>query len=70
MVIIVERASPTAQAMTPTAEDDVTESLRDLARWLYRRLEDEYQFQTSDAEVDAALDANDYRFTATGARLP
>ncbi len=70
MVITVERATPTDQAMTATAGDDVTESLRNLARWLYRRLEDEYDFQTSDAVVDAALDANDYTFTEAGARFP
>lgn len=70
MAIRVERASPTGQAMTPTAEDDVTEALRDLARWLYRRLEGEFDYQTSDAEVDAAFHANDYTFTERGARFP
>lgn len=70
MAIAVERACSTDQAMTATAEDVVTECLRDLARWLYRRLEAEYDFQTSDTQVDAAFCANDYTFTAAGVRFP
>ncbi|OLP58938.1 antitoxin of toxin-antitoxin stability system [Xaviernesmea oryzae] len=69
MAIAVERDSPNGQAMTADAEDIVIEALRDLARWLYRRLEDEYEYQTSDAEIDAALEANAYTFTADGHRF-
>lgn len=57
MVISVERDSPTGQEMTADAEDIVTEALRDLARWLYRQLEREYAFQTSDEAVDEAMTA-------------
>ena len=70
MTISVERDGPNGQDGTPTAEDDVTEALRDLARWLYRRLEAEYDFQTADHQVDAALEANDVTFTAAGAKFP
>lgn len=70
MEITVERDSPTGQAATAGAEDGITECLRDLARWLYRQLEREYDFQTADAEIDAALHANDYTFTAGGAPFP
>ncbi len=42
MAIEVEGDSPTWQPMTDSAEDTVTEALRDLARWLYRQLEREY----------------------------
>lgn len=70
MAVTVERASATEQAPSATAEEEITESLRDLARWLYRRLEREYDFQMSDAQVDAALRANDYTFTEAGARFP
>ena len=45
------------------------EALRDLARWLYRQLEQEYEFQTSDAVVDEAVVANEYTFTETGHRF-
>lgn len=69
MTIAVERDAPNGQAMTADAEDVVTEALRDLARWLYRRLEAEYEYLTSDVEVDAALAANDYTFNDDGRRF-
>ncbi|MGG7539679.1 antitoxin of toxin-antitoxin stability system [Rhizobium sp. Nf11,1] len=69
MAISVERDSPSYQAMTINAEEAVIESLRDLARWLYRQLEREYQYLTSDQAVDAAISANGYTFTASGQRF-
>ena len=48
MAISVTRDSPTWQDMTANAEDVITEALRDLARWLYRQLEREYEYLTSD----------------------
>jgi len=69
MRIAVERDSPVGQDMTPDAEDIVTEALRDLARWLYRQLEREYDYLTSDEAVDESLRANDYTFTEAGCRF-
>lgn len=69
MSIAVERDSPVGQDMTPDAEDIVTEALRDLARWLYRQLEREYEYLTSDEAVDESLRANDYTFTEAGRRF-
>lgn len=69
MVISVERDSPTAQNMTKDAEEIVTEALRDLARWLYRQLEREYDYQTSDAVIDETIAANAYTFMASGRRF-
>jgi len=72
MAISVERDSPTAQDMTADAADAadaVTEALRDLARWLYRQLEGEYDFLTSDAVVDESIIANEYTFTNDGRRF-
>lgn len=69
MAIAVERRSPTSQDMTADAEDTVTEALRDLARWLYRQLEREYDYQTSDDVIDEAIAANEYTFTAAGRRF-
>ncbi len=69
MAIVVERDSPTHQDMTADAEDMVTELLRDLARWLYRQLEREYDYQTSDQVTDEAILANDYAFTEDGRRF-
>ncbi|WP_323718173.1 MULTISPECIES: antitoxin of toxin-antitoxin stability system [Paracoccus] len=69
MAISVIRDSPTWQAMTADAEDVVTEALRDLARWLYRQLEREYEYLASDEAVDEAIAANGYTFTADGKRF-
>jgi hypothetical protein len=69
MAISVERDSPTWQDMTADAEDIVIETMRDLARWLYRQLEREYDDLTSDEAVDEAIRANDYTFTETGHRF-
>ncbi len=69
MATSVERDSPNAQDMTAGAEDAVITALRDLARWLYRQLQREYEYQTSDAVVDEAILANDYTFTETGRRF-
>lgn len=69
MSISVERDSPTYQDMTADAEDVVAEVLRDLARWLYRQLESEYEFLMSDAVVDSAITTNEYTFTETGRRF-
>jgi len=69
MAIAVERDSPTWQDMTADAEDVVSEALRDLARWLYRQLEREYEFLTSDEAVDEAITANDYSFMESGCRF-
>jgi hypothetical protein len=69
MAISVERDSPTSQDMTADAEDAVIKALRNLARWLYRQLEREYDYQTLDVVVDEAIIANDYTFTETGSRF-
>lgn len=69
MDISVERDSPTWQPMAVDAEEAVIEALRDLARWLYRQLEREYDYLTSDAAVDEAIIANEYSFTEAGKRF-
>ena len=47
----------------------VTEALRDLARWLYRQLQSEYDHLTSDESVEDCIIANEYTFTARGRRF-
>ena len=69
MAIAVDRDSRTGQATTDDSEGAVVEALRDLARWLYRQLEREYNYQTSDAVVDDNIDANEWTFTAVGAQF-
>ena len=66
MAIDVERDSPTGQDATDDACEAIVEAMRDLARWLYRQLEREYRYLSSDEVVDQTLTANDYTFTAQG----
>lgn len=55
--------------MTSDAEDAITEAMRDLARWLYRRLAEEYEYLLSDGVVEESIAANGYTFTADGRRF-
>jgi hypothetical protein len=49
-------------------EREVTQLMRDFADWIYRQLESEYWWLMEDEQVDYALTANEYTFTATGVR--
>jgi len=69
MAISVGRDSPTWQDMTAGAEEAVVEALRDLGRWLYRQLEREYDYLSSDEVVDETIIANGYTFTEVGQRF-
>ena len=69
MAIAVARDTADGQDMTHDAEDTVTEALRALARWLYRQLEREFDYQTSDEAVDEAITINEYTFTEAGRRF-
>lgn len=44
------------------------ELLRDFADWIYRQLQAEYEYQNADAQVDEAIQANEYEFTEEGRR--
>jgi hypothetical protein len=69
MTIDVARDSPTGQAPADGSEETVAEALRDLARWLYRQLEAEYDHLTSDEAVDEGIIMDEYTFTDAGRRF-
>ncbi len=69
MAIEVTRDSPCAQEMAGSAKSTIADALRDLANWLYRQLEQEYEYLTSDEAVDETLVANGYSFTEEGRRF-
>lgn len=48
------------------AEEDLLELFRDFADWVYSNLQTEYDYQTSDAAIAEAFDANEVLFTAEG----
>ena len=68
MLVDVIRDSPTWQPPTEDAEEIVTEALRDLARWLYRQLQAEYDHLTSDEAIEDGIIVNEYTFTEGGRR--
>lgn len=66
MEISVERISGTWQPPTGGADEIVSEALRNLARWLYRQLEREYEYRNSAEVVDESILANGYTFMEDG----
>ena len=69
MSVDVSRDSVTWQPPTEDAQEVVTEALRDLARWLYRQLEAEYDHFTSDEAIEEGIIVNEYTFTEGGRRF-
>lgn len=67
MSIEVEHAEDPYRALGG-AEDDIKEALRDFADWIYRRLEDEYDWLNSDEQVDESIRCNEYTFDEDGNR--
>ena len=49
-------------------EKDAEQLRRDICRAIYRDLEEEYEYQTSDEQLIDSAEANDYTFDATGRR--
>ncbi len=47
-------------------QDGLTEVLRDYMRWIYKRLEAEYEYLNSDDTVDDNIVANEYEFEEDG----
>ena len=64
------RDSLTCQPPTAGAEEIMTDSLRDLARRLYRQLRAEYDHLTSDEAIQQGIIFNEYTFTEARRRFP
>ena len=47
-------------------KEEVSDALRDFMRWIYRRLEQEYELLTSDEAIADSLEANEVEFTENG----
>lgn len=47
-------------------EADVRDEMRSFAHWIYKSLEQEYDYLTSDGAVDESIEANGYLFTEEG----
>ena len=53
-------------AMTPDAEDEITELMRDFAHWIYEQVLAEFDYQASAEYIDDNLTANEYEFDENG----
>jgi hypothetical protein len=49
--------------------DAIAECLRDFMRWIYRQLEQEYEYRMSDENVDESIRINGYDFDESGRHL-
>ena len=47
-------------------ESDLKDVLRDYARWIYKQLEESYDWENSDENVDETIIINEYEFTEDG----
>lgn len=54
--------------LTPADEGALIHALRDYARWIYHQLRDQYEYETSDENVDEILATNGYEFDEDGNR--
>jgi hypothetical protein len=45
---------------------EIIECMRDLSKWLYKTLQNEYEHQTSDSVVAETIEANEYEFLESG----
>lgn len=47
-------------------EEEVIKALRDFNRWMYQRLKEEYEYLTSDKQIEESIIINEYEFTEDG----
>ena len=52
----------------PSDDDEkaINEALRDFARWIYKRLEEQYNYETSEEAVLESCESNGYEFDSRG----
>jgi len=54
--------------LSDSIENDLTECLRDFMRWIYKQLENTYDYLNSNEAIAEHLTINDYEFQADGNR--
>lgn len=65
---IVQTTIVEIDGLPDDVEVTLLEIMRNFARWIYRGIEAEYDYQMSDECVDDTLEANEYTFTEDGER--
>ena len=64
--ISVDMPESIGQEKFTEIEDTVVELLRDYMDWIYKQLQTEYEYLTSEEAIIETIEANDYEFTADG----
>ena len=64
--IAVENERSNSYEVEKETEEAVAEILRDFMRWIYKSLENEYEYQSSFEQVAETIRINDYEFTENG----
>ncbi len=64
----LDETSESEPRFTDEQEKEVAAALRAYMEWIYRQLEQEYEYLTSDEAIDETLIANEYLFTVNGSR--
>jgi hypothetical protein len=54
------------QTLSVADGEELSDCLRDFARWIYRALETEWEYQASDEAIDELMECNGYEFTEEG----
>ena len=71
-IITIDRHYCHEYSVSIEADQD-TEALKEIARdfmrWIYRQLEDAYNWENADEQVDENIRANEYTFTVEGKRF-
>lgn len=67
-VIDVENTNSTYRDCNSGTEEALKDLLRDYMRWIYRQLEEEWEYLNADEQVDDNIRANEYEFEEDGAR--
>jgi hypothetical protein len=67
--LTVEPETRTGRVMEPGDVRELADAFKALCRWLYAALQGEYEYQTSNEQLDDGIRANEYTFTEDGKRF-
>ena len=66
MVVDLSYEGDNYREISLETEEAVIDGLRSLADWFYRQLEQAWEYENSDENVDETIRINEYDFTADG----
>ena len=53
-------------SVSSAADEEIADCMRDFMRWIYRRIEADYEYRMSDENVDESIRINEYEFDESG----